>query len=118
MDEFFSFRRMITPAIIQIVFIVGLVICGIAALVALLGAHNLLAFLAFVIVGPLVLRIYCELLILFFVMNDAMQDIRQGLAAQPKAPAAPSFSAATPGSSPLGRVATGGFRMQPPTDAQ
>jgi hypothetical protein len=79
MGDFFSFRRMITPIIIKIVFWGGVVAAVVVGL-GLLADGNRGAGLAVVILGPLAVRIYCELLILFFRMNETLTDIRNDLA--------------------------------------
>ena len=96
MKDFFSFRRMITPYIIMIIFwasIVLLIIGLIAETIAVItiGAQNngqdflLLLCCIWPIglpVGILVIRIYCELLILFFRMNETLTDIKNSLRRQ------------------------------------
>jgi zinc ribbon protein len=72
--DFLMFRRMMIPILIRILFIVALVVCVIGFLVSLLTLQWGAA-LAFLIVGPLVARIYSELIILLFVMNDTLSDL-------------------------------------------
>lgn len=74
--DFLMFRRMIIPVLIRVVFVVSLVACVIGFLVSL-AAGSVGAALAFVIVGPFVARLYCELFILLFVMNDTFSDMRR-----------------------------------------
>jgi len=84
--DFFVFRLMVTPLIIQIVFWVGVLVCwGIAARVIvealntdgpgkrqvsidMLAAGVLIAF-----AGPLLVRVYCELSIIFFRIHDELK---------------------------------------------
>ena len=96
MGDFLTFRRMITPIIIQIVFWLGVIGCVIAGIGMMLSASatsslmpqmpgqspalQVLAGLAVIIFGPLACRIYCELLILLFRMNESLTDIKRGLA--------------------------------------
>src|SRR5690242_360612 len=76
MDDFLSFRRMITPVLLQVMFVVAsaLAIAAGVALVALPGKHHrssdVLAGLALIVLGPLVVRLYCELLIVVFRINE------------------------------------------------
>ena len=97
MLDLLLFRRMITPVIIQAVFWLGSLLCvasgaitmmgSLAALSGdlppearmMMGGGSLFAGLAMMLLGPLVLRIYCELLILFFRMNESLTDIRASL---------------------------------------
>lgn len=87
--DFLLFRTMIAPLIIQIVFWVGVLSCVLAGFVFLViaigeiingrqvmdGVVRAFAALAVILVGPLVVRIYCELLILFFRIYDTLREI-------------------------------------------
>lgn len=87
MDKFFNFDSMITPIIIKIIFWVGLgasVLSGLGIIISGLnspwgGGAQVIGGLLIIVVGPLVVRIYCELLIIMFKMHEALQDIRQSL---------------------------------------
>lgn len=71
--EFLGFKKMLTPVIIQIVFWVGVVgslLGGIMQMSESAGRG-----LAMIIVGPLVVRIYCELLMVVFRMNSTLNEI-------------------------------------------
>lgn len=91
MKDFFSFRRMITPYIIMIIFwvaIVVLVISLVGASIGLLSSKSSALFLCLIWplglpLGVLVIRIYCELLILFFRMNETLTDIKNALSNRP-----------------------------------
>lgn len=87
MEEFLSFRKMITPTIIRIIFWVG---CGIAVLAGLVtlvtsfgrnsgGALQFLGGLLAIILGPIFVRIACEQIILFFRINETLSEIRSDL---------------------------------------
>ena len=88
MDDFLKFRKMITPAIIQVLFWVGVAGSVIAGLVIMGTSFNsyyggvgvFLAGLLTLLLGPVVVRIYCELLILFFRMNETLTEIKDNLA--------------------------------------
>ena len=96
MRDFLTFRRMITPIIIQIVFWLGVIGCVIAGIGMMLSASatssllpqmpgpaqgfQIVGGLGLIVFGPLVCRIYCELLILLFRMNESLTDIKRGLA--------------------------------------
>ena len=106
MRDFLAFRRMITPVVIQIVFWIGVAACVVAAAIFMLGAFtpgtlgapgyrsadqaatgqliDLAGGLAILIFGPIAIRIYCELLILMFRMNETLTDIRDGLVPSPR----------------------------------
>lgn len=88
MDDFLKFRKMITPVIIQILFWVMVAIAVIGALVMMgssfgrygTGIGGFLGGLIFLVVGPVMVRVYTELLILFFRMNETLTEIRDLLA--------------------------------------
>jgi len=88
MSDFLAFRRMVTPIIIQIVFWIGVAVCVISGLIAMVsgaasqfgGGAQILIGLLLLVVGPIVVRIYCELLILLFRMNETLTDIKSSLA--------------------------------------
>ena len=87
-DDFIKFQKMITPAIIQVLFWVGAVMFVLAGLVTMGssfgryggGAVVFLGGFFIIILGPVVVRIHCELLILFFRMNETLTEIKNGLA--------------------------------------
>jgi len=84
MDDFLAFRKMITPVIIQVIFWVGVALCVILGLVLIIGGagerygggEQVLGGLLLFIFGPIVVRIWCELLILFFRMNETLTEIK------------------------------------------
>uniref|UniRef100_A0A7V4G906 DUF4282 domain-containing protein n=1 Tax=Desulfobacca acetoxidans TaxID=60893 RepID=A0A7V4G906_9BACT len=85
MSDFLSFRTMITPVIIQIVFWIGVVGCVLAGLGTMIvgsrygGSGSVLYGLFILVLGPLLVRIYCELLIVFFRMNETLTEIKNAL---------------------------------------
>jgi len=94
--DFMAFRTMITPVIIQIIFWVGVALCiifGIGFIIAGLttdaGRLGIMGFLT-LILGPLLVRIYCEILIIFFRINETLTEIKHTLEERRTAPAPPS----------------------------
>lgn len=77
MEDFLAFRKMLTPIIIQIVFWLGLVVCVLGGLATLIGGS--LSGLVLLVLGPIAVRIYCEILILVFRMNDTLTDIKNAV---------------------------------------
>ena len=91
---FFSFERMITPVIIKVLFWIGLIGSGIAGIASfftillggiarggfgqILGGFllGLIAAIVTFALGALITRIYAELLILFFRINETLTDIK------------------------------------------
>ncbi len=82
MSDFWAFRKMVTPVIIQIIFWVGAIVCVIAGLVmvtmgtAYFGERMPLKGVLLIVFGPLVVRIYCEILIVFFRINETLTEIK------------------------------------------
>jgi hypothetical protein len=99
--EYLSFRRMITPIFIQVIFWVIAVIAVIGGLVAI-GDDRAGQGILLILLGPLFARIYAEILIVLFRINDDVHAIRMRGTAEPtqKPPAgtpAPGAPGATPG---------------------
>jgi uncharacterized membrane protein len=89
MKDFWNFKKMITPIIIPILFWIGTIVCIIAGIVFMvLGATGysnsdsgemVLLGIGYLVFGPIVVRIYCELLIILFSINDTLTDIKKQL---------------------------------------
>ena len=82
--DYFSFRKMITLQVIQIVYAIVAVIITLGGLIALFsGGSSLSEFLPggrftvflFIIFGNLMWRMSCELTIVFFRMNNTLSNI-------------------------------------------
>lgn len=75
MEDFLKFKKMITPALIRVLFwlgVAGAILAGFIGLVA--GQY--LAGILMILLGPIAVRIYCEVMILFFVINDTLTEIK------------------------------------------
>lgn len=72
MGEYLTFKKMITPMVIQILFWIGVVIVVIAGLVAMFQGAFLQGLFT-VLVGPVLVRVYAELIIVMFRINDGVQ---------------------------------------------
>lgn len=86
--DYLLFRRMIAPVLIQLVFwggVVASLFYGMALVVLGLFAERqmdsvrILTGVGLLFLGPLTIRLYCEMLILFFRMNETLMDIRDKL---------------------------------------
>jgi hypothetical protein len=115
-EEMLSFRVMITPKIIQILYYIGLVLVALGALGSLamsltVGVMSFLVTLVIVtpltlIFGFLAVRVYCELLILLFKIYEELKAIRTGAPPEEVTPVAFPMpgpgtpSAPTPGPAP------------------
>lgn len=79
MADFLAFRRMLTPILIQALFWISLVFIIIAGLVALaIGetAEIRVAGVLILLLGPIAVRIYAELLMLAFRINETLTEIK------------------------------------------
>lgn len=87
MRDFIDFRRMVTPVIIQVFFWIGVVGSVVAGLTLILGggtaemsqAEAIGAGLLTLVFGPLAIRLYAELLIVVFRINETLTDISEQL---------------------------------------
>lgn len=75
MKDFLNFKKMITPLVIKILFWVGAVSCIITGL-GMIFYKRIGAGLAVLFLGPIGVRIYCELFILLFNINDTLTDLK------------------------------------------
>ena len=78
MNDFLRFETMITPILIQILFWLAVVFCLIMGVVAILSneQYGVAVGVAFIILGPIVTRIYSEILIVVFRINDHLRQIQ------------------------------------------
>jgi hypothetical protein len=93
MADFLGFKKMITPIIIKVLFWVGVALSILAGLVFIVGgaAANIvggtavrhqdsgamvLVGLLCILLGPVVCRIYCEILIIVFSIHDTLTEIK------------------------------------------
>lgn len=81
MSDFLTFRRMITPVIIEVLFIIGAFLTFVTGigLIALgldgnKGGEVALG-VAVAVLGPLGIRLYAEILIVVFRINETLTDI-------------------------------------------
>jgi hypothetical protein len=93
MSDFWAFRTMITPVIIQIIFWLGTLIClsiGIGMILMGVSSHHpgmghyIWKGILLVIFGPLGVRVYCEILIVFFRINETLTEIKHDLDRRPQ----------------------------------
>jgi len=89
--SFFSFERMVTPMIIKVIFWIGFIGSLIGGAVIFFGGiitgisnsefgtivGGLFGGPIAAVLGILAVRIYCELLILFFRINETLTDIKK-----------------------------------------
>lgn len=78
MGDFLRFETMITPVVIEVIFWIASVLTIIGGIVTMTrGGWSVLGGFLILILGPLAARIYCEILIIFFRINDHLRAIQQ-----------------------------------------
>jgi hypothetical protein len=85
--EFLSFDKMITPTIIKVVYYILLVVSILTSLGIIITGFNmpfgggLQVFLGLIslVLSPLFVRVYCEILIIVFKINEKLYDIDKKL---------------------------------------
>lgn len=75
MSEYLTFRRMITPVFIQVIFWIAVAAIVIAGIVQISNGHAGAGILL-ISLGPLGARIYAEILIVIFRINDNVAGMR------------------------------------------
>ena len=78
MNDFLRFEAMITPVLIQVLFWLAVVACLVIGGLALAygDERDLGLGLGLIILGPILARIYAEILIVIFRINDHLRQIR------------------------------------------
>lgn len=80
--DFFNFDRMITPTLIKVVFWIGLAASVLFGLGLLIGGGSStvrIIGLVYLVLGPLMVRVYCEVLIVVFKMHETLHSIDDSL---------------------------------------
>lgn len=75
MGEYLSFKKLITPTLVRILFWLAIIVVLFHA-IALIFGGEFWAGLAFLLLGPIGVRVYCEILIVIFEMNNTLTEIR------------------------------------------
>jgi hypothetical protein len=87
MQEYLTFRKMLTPVAIQVIFWIGALVCVVLGLVMVVsgatarfgGGEQVLGGILTLLLGPVVVRISCEVLIVVFRILDTLVEIRDRL---------------------------------------
>lgn len=77
MNEYLHFDKMITPTVVKSLFwlfVVGIVIAAIVTMF-----NSFWQGLAILVFGPLLVRIYAEMLLVLFQMNNNLTEIKNSL---------------------------------------
>ena len=78
MEKIFSLDDMLTPKIITLIYWLGLIGCGLAGLGTLMSMRSFFGLVAGIIialVGAIVVRINCELLIILFKIHENLKRL-------------------------------------------
>ena len=73
MNDFLSFRTMITPGILKVLCILGMIVAVIGGIVMCLAEP--ITGIATIILGPIVVRMYGEIMIVFFEIHSELKKM-------------------------------------------
>ena len=73
MKEFLSYKTMITPGIVKVLSYIGMVIALVVGLIGI--AVEPLMGIGTAILGPVAVRIYAELMLVIFEINDNLKKL-------------------------------------------
>ncbi len=76
MQDLLSFNRMITPVFIHVIYWIGIVAVILTGLAVVAGGGSILKGLLAAVLGLIVVRVGCEVLIVLFRINDNLAAIR------------------------------------------
>ncbi len=77
MKDFLTFRKMLTPWLVQFLFWAAMITFILIAITDIIHHVSWRVVFEIIILGPLATRIICEVLILFFRMNDNLTVIKE-----------------------------------------
>ena len=86
MGDFLNFKKMFTPIFIQVLFWVGIFVSVLTGFIMISdgisdnGAFMVFMGLGYLLLGPIIVRVYCEILVVVFSINDTLTNIKNGLA--------------------------------------
>ena len=84
--DFITFRTMLAVPFIMVLFWIGVlwaIIVGIGLMFQLGGAAGVCAGLSTIVLGPFLVRLYCEFLIVIFRINETLTEILHTLRGRP-----------------------------------
>ncbi|MEA3479236.1 MAG: DUF4282 domain-containing protein [Bacteroidota bacterium] len=76
MNDYLAFRKMITPVILKVVFWIAVLINTIYAIVMMFQNQFWIGLVS-LLLGPFVIRVFFELILVTFQINESLADIRQ-----------------------------------------
>lgn len=78
MRDLLSFDNLITPAIIHIVYWLGIILAVMAGLATVFGGGGIAKGLLVMVVGPIIVRVGCEVLIVLFRIHENLMTSNDG----------------------------------------
>jgi hypothetical protein len=87
-EDFLKFKKMVTPIIIQILFWIGVVVSVIAGIIQIVSGINTpyggggsIVFMGILLLllGPILVRVWCELMLVLFSIHDTLLKIKNKL---------------------------------------
>lgn len=87
MQDYLTFRKMLTPVAIQVIFWIGVLVCIILGLVMIVngasarygGGGQVLRGILTLLLGPIMVRISCDVLLVVFRILDTLTEIKDKL---------------------------------------
>ena len=83
LKSFFRFDKMITPAIIQVIFYISLAasaLIGLGQIVTGIASHGgglqIFTGIMVLVISPIIVRVYCELLIVMFKIHESLVELK------------------------------------------
>ena len=84
-NKFLNFNEMVTPLIIKIIYWIGIALSILAGLIAIVtgagsrfgGGMQVVGGLVMIVFGPLLTRIWCELMIVLFEIHKNLVEINK-----------------------------------------
>ncbi|HOI24091.1 MAG TPA: DUF4282 domain-containing protein [Caldisericia bacterium] len=82
-NDWLFLKKMITPVVIQIIYWLGILVVIILGLIAIIrsfgafggGAIGLLSGILMIILGPIMVRVYCEILVVMFNIYEELKKL-------------------------------------------
>jgi len=79
MRDFITFRTMLTPKLVKIIFWLGTLLCIASCIYTFIKFKEVKRSLEVLILGPIFLRVACEMLLLHFNINENLNEIKRSL---------------------------------------
>jgi len=76
MQDLFSFKKMITPVIINVIYWIGLIVVLLNAIFTFVGGADPVKRVVVAAVGLIIVRVGCEALVVLFRINDNLTALR------------------------------------------